>query len=407
MMDSLASYASLLIEKSNMTMDEITEKRRIDSRKKVDPLVNAKEICERYNLRGRVFPCRWVDRENDPLKEQEFKDALKLTRWKLALKGNRAGYGICSDEVRDFLDAEMPGWRDDNMKRSASLKHAQDIVRRYVVRGKALPRPLYDKDSTDSIRLQEHKDYQKLLTWCKSLNGIGRKCPSYIFQYLDKEIPGWTNVAKFPRKGSNSMSLNQESEGEVIAPPHVPVVQAPQTEIFNLGSTSHDDSDLSEGGVNSMGQKAEVHPSGAKVPVDPSANKKRPRELNISSMFDVTNGPLLLRPTVYQQPYIDDTEGAKKPKLEPIVHAQEIVKRYHQRGNILPCRWADRKNNPVKELEFKDALKLTRWKLALKGNRAGYGICSDEVRDYLDTEMPGWRFDRSSNKRSQPPHTPS
>mmetsp|Transcript_23221 Transcript_23221/g.39330 ORF Transcript_23221/g.39330 Transcript_23221/m.39330 type:complete len:124 (-) Transcript_23221:437-808(-) len=112
-MESLISYASLLVEKSKPNNGNETSDNRTTKQKKVDPLKIAQDIVARYVARGNVFPCRWADRQNDPTREQEFKDALKLTRWKLALKGNRAGYGICSDEVRDFLDEQMPGWRHD------------------------------------------------------------------------------------------------------------------------------------------------------------------------------------------------------------------------------------------------------------------------------------------------------
>ena len=40
---------------------------------------------------------------------QEYKDAAKLNDWKQSLKGNR---GTCSDEIRDYLDANIPSWRD-------------------------------------------------------------------------------------------------------------------------------------------------------------------------------------------------------------------------------------------------------------------------------------------------------
>jgi hypothetical protein len=452
-MESLVSYASLLVEKSNMTSDEATEQRKIESRKKIDPLKNAQEICMRYLSRGKIFPCRWVDRQNDPVKEQEFKDALKLTRWKLALKGNRTGYGICSDEVRDYLDAEMKGWRDDVMKRSASLKHAQDITRRYVIRGNTLPRPLLEKDCTDSIRVQEHKDYKKLLQWHKALKGTGRKCPVYIFQYLDKEIPEWADVARFRIKVVNNSSTKSSRQ-----PNHVkmmmnessditlPVEKAPVEKIKVVNnvvdnlSTQPTSSALliiAEAVLPDDTKSCEGNPS--RQVSQPSINgetlistsvinatsitesRKRGYEefladeigalTSNTSNAEVTTTTSITTTTtttttiaaqssstVKTTSHSSSSEKNKRYKVEPLVYAQEIVQRYRSRYNVFPCRWVDRQNDPVKEQEFKDALKLTRWKLALKGNRTGYGVCSDEVRDYLDAEMPGWRGKRSTSK---------
>jgi hypothetical protein len=349
-----------------MTNDELSKQRKIESRKKIDPLRNAQEICQRYNARGGVFPCRWVDRQNDPLKEQEFKDALKLTRWKLALKGNRSGYGVCSNEVRDYLDRFMPGWRDDVMKRSASLKHAQDIARRYVIRGHVLPRPLLDKSVTDPILIQEHKDFTKLLVWQKSLNGTGRKCPVYIFQYLDKEIRNWGDVAEFRRRGSGG--------------PRKKTAKNPAP------SVSSEESDLDSINCDiKVDERCEV----LTTPDDMIADISKKRDVSefVAPDKDVSQKRAKLSPK---------SEGQRRSHIEPLVYAHDIVERYHQRGQIFPCRWVDRQNDPVKEQEFKDALKLTRWKLALKGNRSGYGVCSDEVRDFLDREMPGWRADRNA-----------
>lgn len=110
---SIWRHLPLQDKKNTPKQQESSQTNRSRKRSKQDPLEYARNIVNRYKVRGNVLPCRWLDRQNDPVREQEFKDALKLTRWKLALKGNRTGYGVCSDEVRDFLDQEMPGWRQE------------------------------------------------------------------------------------------------------------------------------------------------------------------------------------------------------------------------------------------------------------------------------------------------------
>eukprot|EP00661_Eupelagonemidae_sp_cell13_P004984 gene4984-biopygen16120 len=548
----------------------------------MDPLKNAQEIVSRYVARGNVFPCRWADRQNDPIREQEFKDALKLTRWKLALKGNRAGYGVCSDEVRDYLDEQMPGWRDDVMKRSASLKHAQDIAKRYSEHGKILPRPVINKSTNnDASMIQEHQDYMKLLLWAKSLHGTGRKCPDYIYQYLDNEIPNWKDVLEFQiiKKSSSSSSSNSSvmsaahvvqgpsgvststaatsftangmpisshfavmtpafgfnndghnfnfninrshmvsQQQNIIMPPAGTVSQQPPVALisdhqnhnlmtgssYGAGKSSKIECNLSQnppmnsyyhhhhpqqppppppppppqtynvpssnngpviiGGVSSYGSGLHQRPrvdllmmpghgqgggisavSAASASLFPngsgstyasgggsssnnsniSGSKRRTVKHEsrsvasdssttsssacsiVSTVSSIESVPIMTLNNAFtiipetcnmppaKKPKKSTTKQPSRPKQDPLDYARNIVNRYKVRGNVLPCRWMNCEGNAVKEQEFKDALKLTRWKLALKGNRAGYGVCSDEVRDYLDQQMPGWRHDQT------------
>ena len=51
----------------------------------------------------------------------------------------------CSDEVRDYLDESMPGWRDRiyshrGQSSSLQMEKARDVVKRYEECGKVLPR---------------------------------------------------------------------------------------------------------------------------------------------------------------------------------------------------------------------------------------------------------------------------
>ena len=72
----------------------------------------------------------------------EYRDACKVKTWKYSLRGkNRYS---CSDEVRDYLDQNMPGWRDENSRQcrsfSSQMRKAREIVRRYRERGCVRPR---------------------------------------------------------------------------------------------------------------------------------------------------------------------------------------------------------------------------------------------------------------------------
>ena len=89
----------------------------------------------------------------------------------------------CTDEVRAYLDREIPGWRDDansrkGMNRLVQVQKAREIVERYHQRGNELPRKLADRSQPD--REQEYKDAQKLTKWKQTLKGNGNSkynCP--------------------------------------------------------------------------------------------------------------------------------------------------------------------------------------------------------------------------------------
>ena len=59
--------------------------------------------------------------------EQEYKDATKLGSWKRALKGSKNSK--CSDEVRDYLDIHLPGWRgaDNKSETMSSIPETESM----------------------------------------------------------------------------------------------------------------------------------------------------------------------------------------------------------------------------------------------------------------------------------------
>lgn len=82
------------------------------------------------------------------------------------------------------------------------------------------------------------------------------------------------------------------------------------------------------------------------------------------------------------------TKGKLNRNQKAMLFAQGIVERYRARGNRLPHRSKTCRLDPSRAQEYKDAAKLNDWKQSLKGNR---GTCSDEIRDFLDRNIPNWR----------------
>jgi hypothetical protein len=129
--------------------------------------------------------------------EKENEDAQKLSCWKRALKG--CGNWNCSDEVRDYLDKELPGWRTEFDEKA--IKYAEGIVKRAkerVENGKnLLPRKISkEKRITEELE-QEYKDGRKIGHFKEAVNGKkGSNCSDQVRDYLDENLPGWRTETK-------------------------------------------------------------------------------------------------------------------------------------------------------------------------------------------------------------------
>ena len=65
--------------------------------------------------------------------------------------------------------------------------------------------------------------------------------------------------------------------------------------------------------------------------------------------------------------------------------AEGIVKRYKERGNILPSLTTECRRDPSRAQEYRDASKLHFWKIHTEKK------LRPEVLNYLNSKMPGWR----------------
>ena len=125
---------------------------------------------------------------------QEKEDTNQLSRWKCGLLNKNEGC-ICYDEVKEYLDEKLIGWRDNYD--DISLKNANDIVKRAKIReisGKnLLPKYHYNKNKKyTEEQLQENKDSQKLSNWKRSLKGQRGKISKNLIDYLNENLNGWS-----------------------------------------------------------------------------------------------------------------------------------------------------------------------------------------------------------------------
>ena len=162
----------------------------------------AAAIVQRYNARGGVLP-RQKDKDLEkvnPERLQEDEDSNCLYHWRLGLKGNTAF--VCSEKVKNYLDASMPHWRDELEDRA--MNKAIDIVARYKAR------------TGQTLSDQDKKDNKKLAEWKKAVelkNQGPRKCPNKVRDYLDEQIPGWR-----ASKGRGKKNVAVAKSGAATAP---------------------------------------------------------------------------------------------------------------------------------------------------------------------------------------------
>lgn len=162
----------------------------------------ARGIVERCRQRGGTFP-KELREHGNKTREEQYRDAQKLSKWKQGLKGSKHGHA-CAPEVKAFLDSELPGWQKGvNSKgeraSAVQMEKARAIVSRYEARGEVLPRHMNNRTTPEE--LQEHRDAQKLNDWKQALVKEHRgNCPPDLRLYLDEHMPSWRRYIN-SRKG--------------------------------------------------------------------------------------------------------------------------------------------------------------------------------------------------------------
>jgi superfamily II DNA or RNA helicase/predicted ABC-type ATPase len=306
--------------------------------------------------------------------EQENKDATKLCNWKGALKGKGSN---CSNEVRDYLDKYLPGWRNEIDLDEKAIKHAEGIVERAKKRvengERMLPRDIdKSKQNTEGLK-QEHSDSIKLRSWKNALKGKNdSRCSDQVRDYLDENLPGWRTELDFDEKAMKDAECIVERaktrclNGMNLIPRNIPNKKNRNTE--ELEQENKDATKLN-------GYKYTLKGKGGgrcSAQVRDYLDKYLPgwrteRELDEKAM--------------------KDAEGIVERAKERVANGERMIPR--QMGKEIRLGF---------EQEYKDAIKINVWKMALKGK--GDNRCCYEVRDYLDKELPGWRIERNFDEKA-------
>ena len=343
---------------------------------KYDAMEAAQGIVERANERARnglnLLP-RHLSKQirTTPELIQENKDARKLHNWKDALKGK--GKGKCYDEVCEFLDNHLPNWRIslDNK----AMEDAQAIVERANERvknnGNLLPRHLSKQIRTTPELEQEHKDARKLHNWKDALKGKGKgKCSDEVRYYLDEHLLNWRfdKRAMEDAKAIVERANKRIGNGLNLLPSQIPKENRTTPEL-----------------IQECKDNQKLH------------DWKKVLKKGLRKCYDEVCE------------FLDNHLPNWRISLDnkAMEDAQAIVERANIRIklklNLLPRNIPNTENRHTPELEQEhiDARKLGTWKDVLKGK--GKGNCSNEVRNYLDNNLPNWRmdFDNKAMKDAQ------
>lgn len=340
-----------------------------------DPMKIAVDIVERANARiqlGHNYIPRQIQKTRRITDDliQEHKDATKLGDFKKALKGK--GYSKCKDEVCDYLDKNLLGWRTEVDFDKKAMEDAEQIVQRAKARnlagGRLLPRYLRMATQPTKELIQESRDASKFGVWKRSLKCEGSsKCPDKVRDYLDEELPGWRTEVDIDKKAMEAAEQiveranAREKNGERLLPR------------CNMKLTTDAPKELIQESRDA-----------SKLGMFKKALKLIGTGKCSDEVRDCLDNNL--------PGWRTEVDFDKKAMEDAIQIVKRADLREKNRGRRLP-RCFNKLNRATHELEQEhtDASKLGMWKRALTGN--GPWKCSDEVRDYLDKNLPGWSND--------------
>jgi len=330
-------------------------------------------------LQGKQLLPRQIPKNNRNTPElvQENKDALKLHDWKMALKGK--GKSKCCNEVRDYLDENLSRWRDELDFDAKAMEDAVSIVERAKERelqGKQLlPRSIRNtQDRTTPELVKEYQDATKLGSWKKALKGKGSsRCCDEVRDYLDEKLSGWRDKLDFDTKAmEDAVSIverakERELQGKQLLPRSIRNTQDRTT---------------------------------------PELVKENQDAIKLGNWKSALKGSKNSKCSNEVRDYLDEKLSGWRDELDfdakAMEDAMKMVERAKERElqgkQLLPRSIRNTQDRTTPELvkENQDALKLGHWKQALKGK--GSSKCCDEVRDYLDEKLSGWRNEKVSKK---------
>jgi superfamily II DNA or RNA helicase len=349
---------------------------------KYDPMEVAIAIVERAKKReaegDNLLPQNISRKTKEYTEEeiQETKDQRKLYHWRQNLKNKKKGHE-CSNEVKQYLDENLNCWRDEVNFEEISFQQAKDIVLRAKQREEKGENLFPKKRRTkfcSKEELQQHRDYEKLGCWKKTLNGSfhGVKLYKKVKDYLDLHLKGWNDT------------LND------IALQHAKDIVFRAKERVMKGNNLIPIACCYKKFKNFSDEEKQEHKDAQKLSDWKDAFREN------------TKGKTVCYDNVkeYLDLHLKGWNNDRDLEGDALQKAEDIVSRAKQRQlegkNLLPRYCCDKRKNKnfseEEKQEHKDAAKLQGWKQYLKGK--GSTICHDIVKKYLDLHLDGWNYEQ-------------
>ena len=223
-----------------------------------------------------------------------------------------------------------------------------------------LPRNIQNKKNRNTPELeQEHKDAQKLSVWKQALKGKSTSiCSDEVCDYLDLNLKDWRKEQNFDKKAMEDAKAIVERANKRV-----------ESEL-NL---------IPRGIQNKKNRNT------------PELEQEYKDAGKLYNWKQALKGKGSSNCSDEVRDYLDLNLKDWRQDLDKKAIVERANKRVENNLNLIPRNIHNKKNRNTPELEqeHKDAKKLSNWKRALKGK--GSSNCSDEVRDYLDLNLKGWR----------------
>jgi ribosome modulation factor len=382
---------------------------------------DAIEIIEWYKQNRRLprFMHKPKGEDTRTIEEKnEYDYASRLGRWKRCLQSNVCDY---YPKIKKMLDENIPNWNAS--LGDLALQKAEEIVL-WFKKNKRLPveiRKRTNPDDRTEDEIEENHYSSKLCNFRQGLKGRGTtKCPTNVRDYLDEHLTGWRIEIDLEKKGMADIeelvkrAKDRESKGKNLMPidrkPTNKKQRTPQDiqETKDAQKLNNCKSGL-EGRSKStctdeMKQYLDLHLPGWNENIDHENfqyekavkivkwikdKKKYPERSGDTEEIEYYHSLMRwkcerTKCCIKVKEYLDkETPGwnNKKDDLQ-MLKAIEIVKWCNENKR-------QPKRNSGNEIEQSFYNKLIAWR---KGVNGGYGAaCSNDIKNYLDENLPGWR----------------
>ncbi len=420
---------------------------------RIVPIDLAKKIVA-WCKKNKRFPKRKNIRKNnkdeftqDDIIEGRYSAALG--RWKQGLKGN--GHFKIPDNVREYLNENLQGWNDEVDFDINNMNIAKNIVEWSRENDNRLPRFITKKGKIDKRTEEEKKETsfaQKLKRLTESKNGKGRPITHDLTEYLNKNLIGWCETSKdkmtknaneiiewykknqrLPRymhkpKGEDTRTIEEQNEYvyasklgvwqkclSTDACDYYPKIKKMLDQNIPNWNTSLDNMALQKAEeIVSWVNKNKRMPVEVRKRTNPdNRTEDEIKENHYSSKLcnfrQGLKGKGTTKCSIHVREYLDQHLPGWRIEIDlkkkGMTDIEELVKRAKIREsngkNLIPMNRQHKDKTYEDIQESKDSNKLQNVKAGLKGRSRA--ICTDEMKNYLDQHLPGWRIEIDLKKK--------